>query len=501
MSNLQLIERAKKYVERTAIIAREGVFTYKQLLEASNSIASSLLNGAHDLKETSVAFLIPPGFQYVATQWGIWRAGGIAVPLSILHPIPELEYFISNSGSSIIVGNPNCENDARHVAEVCGLHFVLTTDALKDTQNELPLVGMDRRAMIIYTSGTTSKPKGVLTTHKNIEAQVRCLVSSWEWTGEDHILLVLPLHHVHGIINVLTCALWVGAKCEMLPRFDAAEAWRCITKGKLTLFMAVPTIYEKLIKFWRNSSSGEQRIMTESCSNIRLMVSDSAALPVRTLQEWKEVSGHILLERYGMTEFGMGISNPLHGHRSPGYVGTALPDVEVRLVDEKGNLIEQGTPGEIEVRGPGVFIEYWRNPVATKKAFHDGWFCTGDIGVKEDGIFRILGRSDLDIIKTGGYKVSAIEIEEVLLNHPLIKTCAVVGIKDHLLGERVCAALILEEKADLTLSSLRIWAQERLAAYKIPRQIIKLNKFPRNALGKILKPNLIQLFDSKEQLI
>ena len=150
---------------------------------------------------------------------------------------------------------------------------------------------------------------------------------------------------------------------------------------------------------------------------------------------------------------------------------------------------------------PGVFIEYWRNPVATKKAFHDGWFCTGDIGVKEDGIFRILGRSDLDIIKTGGYKVSAIEIEEVLLNHPLIKTCVVVGIKDHLLGERVCAALILEEKADLTLSSLRIWAQERLAAYKIPRQIIKLNKFPRNALGKILKPNLIQLFDSKEQLI
>ncbi len=145
MSNLQLIERAKKYVERTAIIAREGVFTYKQLLEASSSIASSLLNGAHDLKETSVAFLMQPGFQYVATQWRIWRAGGIAVPLSILHPIPELEYFISNSGSSIIVGNPNYEKDARHVAEMCGLHFVLTTDALKDTQKRAPL-GRDGQA-------------------------------------------------------------------------------------------------------------------------------------------------------------------------------------------------------------------------------------------------------------------------------------------------------------------------------------------------------------------
>ncbi|MFQ5941394.1 MAG: acyl-CoA synthetase [Nitrososphaerales archaeon] len=499
--HLPLIERAEKYQKGTAIIAGEGVFTYQQLLESSGKVASYLLDRTDHLKEKCVAFLTPVGFHYVATQWGVWRAGGIVVPLSPLHPTPELEYFIDNSTSSIVVVHPVFEEKLRPLAKDRGLRFILTTDALGADQTDLPKIDVNRRAMILYTSGTTSKPKGVVTTHQNIQAQVTSLVEAWEWRSDDHILHVLPLHHVHGIINVLTCALWVGAICKFLPKFDAKEVWSSITKGNLTLFMAVPTIYEKLIKFWQDSSTEEQKLMSNACSKLRLMVSGSAALPVRTLEEWKKISGHILLERYGMTEVGMALSNPLHGQRRPGYVGTPLPNVEVRLVDDNHNLVGDGIEGEIQVKGPGVFLEYWGNAEATKNAFDDGWFCTGDIAIKEDGIYRILGRSNIDIIKTGGYKVSAIEIEEVLNNHPLIKACAVVGIKDQEWGERVCAALVLKDQANLTLDSLRTWAKEKLAPYKIPKQILIVDDFPRNALGKIIKPYVIEIFKSKERML
>jgi malonyl-CoA/methylmalonyl-CoA synthetase len=220
-------------------------------------------------------------------------------------------------------------------------------------------------------------------------------------------------------VNVLTCALWSGAVCEILPRFDAEETWSAIERGRLTLFMAVPTVYSRLIAAWEGAEDGERRArMTAGCRAMRLMVSGSAALPVRTLERWRELSGHLLLERYGMTEIGMALSNPLHGERRPGFVGVPLPGVEVRLVDEEGAPVEPGTPGEIEVRGETVFREYWRRPEATAEAFRDGWFRTGDVAVVEDGYHRILGRRSVDILKTGGFKVSALEIEEVLRTHP-----------------------------------------------------------------------------------
>lgn len=494
--SILLTAKAEQYGERTAIIASEGSFTYRQLLNASGRVASFLLDGREDLQERPVAFLAPPGFQYVALQWGIWRAGGIAVPLSLFHPRPELEYVIDDTTPAAVVAHPDYANRVAPIAEERSLRFGLSTDALEHPLSPLPEVAPERRAMILYTSGTTGRPKGVVTTHENIAAQITSLVQAWGWSGEDHILEVLPLHHIHGIVNVISCALWVGAVCEIFPAFDAHKVWDRIAQGELTLFMAVPTIYVKLIDAWEKAPPAEQKRMSAGCRKMRLMVSGSAALPVPILEKWQEISGHVLLERYGMTEIGMAISNSLQGQRFPGCVGTPLPGVEVKLVDESDNPVEPGTPGEIVVRGKMVFLEYWRRPEDTKKAFRNGWFLTGDVAVQENGIYRILGRSSVDIIKTGGYKVSALEIEEVLLTHPDIKEVAVVGVPDQVWGERVVAALVLRDAASLDTKSLRAWGKERLATYKVPQEAIILRELPRNAMGKVSKPDLKKIIES-----
>ncbi len=434
-------------------------------------------------------------------QWGVWRAGGIAVPLAVSHPPAELEYVIRDAEAETVVVHPDLAA-AMQAVRLRPTVRTVTTDQAVGTAPRSPLPGVaaGRRAMIVYTSGTTGKPKGVVTTHANIVAQVTSLVTAWEWRADDWILLVLPLHHVHGIINVLTCALWAGARCEMLPKFDAERVWGRIAAGELTLFMAVPTIYGKLITAWEAAAPERRRAWSAGCAppRMRLMVSGSAALPVQRLERWREISGHVLLERYGMTEIGMALSNPLHGERRPGFVGTPLPGVDVHLVDEAGRPVVRGetTPGEIEVRGATVFLEYWRRPEATAAAFRDGWFRTGDVAVLDDGAYRILGRSSVDIIKTGGYKVSALEVEEVLRTHPAIAECAVVGVEDPEWGERICAAVERRGEADLTLAALQAWAKERLAPYKIPRALRSVPALPRNALGKVTKRDVAALFGS-----
>jgi malonyl-CoA/methylmalonyl-CoA synthetase len=496
--SITLTEMAKQHGDRTAIIASEGAFSYRQLLDASGRVASFLLNGSRDLEERPVTFLAPPGFQYVALQWGIWRAGGIAVPLSLSYPRPELEYVIEDTAPAAVVAHPDFVDRVESIAVGRGLRFAQSTDTLEHSLGELPTVATSRRAMILYTSGTTGKPKGVVTTHDHITAQITSLIEAWEWTEDDRILEFLPLHHVHGIVNVISCALWAGAVCEIIPEFDARKVWDRIVQGGLTLFMAVPTIYMKLIDTWQKSPPIDQKKMFEGCRKMRVMISGSAALPVSTLEKWQEISGHILLERFGMTEIGMGLSNPLHGKRFPGCVGTPLPDVEVRLVDETGTPVAPGTPGEIEIRGKIVFSEYWRRPDDTKKTFRNGWFMSGDIAVVENGIYRILGRSSVDIIKTGGEKVSALEIEETLLSHPDIKECAVVGVPDPVWGEKVCAALLLETGKVMDIETLRSWGKERLAPYKVPKELAVLEKLPRNAMGKIIKADVKKTFQGSK---
>jgi malonyl-CoA/methylmalonyl-CoA synthetase len=308
---------------------------------------------------------------------------------------------------------------------------------------------------------------------------------------------VLPLHHVHGIVNVVSCALWAGAVCEMLPKFDAEETWSRIASGRLTLFMAVPTIYSRLISAWEAASPERRTALSAGCHRMRLMVSGSAALPVQTLERWREISGHTLLERYGMTELGMALSNPLHGERRPGFVGAPLPGVEVRLVDENGEPVEPRSAGEIEVRGPNVFLEYWRRPDATLQAFRGGWFRTGDTAIVNNSSYRILGRSSIDILKTGGFKVSALEIEEELRTHPAIAECAVVGVPDDEWGERISVVVELRNGARLEFEEMQAWAKERLAPYKVPRALRIVEALPRNAMGKVMKPEVIKLFQDR----
>jgi malonyl-CoA/methylmalonyl-CoA synthetase len=506
-TDLPLVSRARGSAHRIAIVDSGGTHTYAELLAASERIAGTLVAGRRDLDEARVAFLTPADFSYAAVQWGIWRAGGVAVPLATSHPPPEWEYVLRDAGAELAVVAPEFLDPFRPVAERAGVRVLSTQQALHANpqppetvrsaptpSGSLSALAPQRRAMMVYTSGTTGRPKGVVTTHANLASQVTALIEAWGWVPDDRILLVLPLHHVHGIVNVVTCALWAGAACEMLPIFDAEIVWDQLGSGRLTLFMAVPTIYRKLIAAWDAAPAARQRAWSAGSAGLRLMVSGSAALPVQTLERWRSITGHTLLERYGMTEIGMALSNSLHGERRPGFVGTPLPGVQVRLVDEHGRTVAPGIPGEIEVRGGSIFLEYWGRPEATREAFRNGWFRTGDVAVLEDGAYRILGRNSVDIIKTGGYKVSALEIEEVLRTHPEVVECAVVGVEDPEWGERVAVAVELRGGGSLDLETLKGWSKDRLAPYKIPRALQVVSALPRNAMGKVTKQDVAALF-------
>ena len=261
--------------------------------------------------------------------------------------------------------------------------------------------------MILYTSGTTGRPKGAVTTHGQIEAHIRSLLEAWKWERDDRILHVLPLHHTHGIVNALCCPLYAGATVEFgggSGGFDPATTWERLASGDISVFMAVPTIYAKLLRAWDAADGSTRRRWSRGARGLRLMVSGSAALPVPVFKRWEEITGHRLLERYGMTEIGMGLSNPYEGERRPGTVGQPLPGVDLRLVRpatervlaEGMEAFAPGESGEIRIRGPMVFSEYWRRPEETAAAFVDGWFLTGDEAVLEDGYYRLLGRRSVD---------------------------------------------------------------------------------------------------------
>lgn len=489
---ITLLDRAAQHGARVAVTDASGETSFRDLLAAATRIAAGLQRGRADLGGARIAFLVSPGAAWVETLWGIWMAGGIAVPLSPLHPEPELAHVVADCGAEAVVADGAHEEAIRALAgperRACPLRELRAAKA-----GALPVCDESRAALILYTSGTTGRPKGVVTTHGNLRAQIECLVEAWAWTAQDRILHVLPLHHVHGIVNVLCCALWSGATCDMLPRFDARAVWQELRSGRFSLFMAVPTIYSRLISAWTEAGPETRAAWSRAATALRLMVSGSAALPVPVLEKWREITGHTLLERYGMTEIGMALSNPLQGERRPGHVGTPMPGVEVRLVDESGQTPPDGEPGEIEVRGPAVFAEYWNRPDDTAAAFRDSWFRTGDVAVLDNGSYRILGRSSTDILKTGGYKVSALEIESALRGHPAIAECAVVGVDDPEWGQRVAAAVVLRPSATLTLAGLRAWAAERIAPYKLPTLLRCLDDLPRNAMGKVVKPELGRL--------
>ena len=498
-----LVRHAQAYSGRVAVADGSDVCTYGDLSAWSAAVARDLLEDRADLGEARVVLLAPRGAAYVAGQWGTWMAGGVSVPLSPQQTPLEWAHILDDGQAAAAIVAPDYADAFVPLATARHFRIISAGASGRASRNgeaawtRLPGVGPGRRALMLYTSGTTSRPKGVVLSHANLTAQVECLTAAWEWRPEDRALHVLPLNHTHGVINILAFALWNGAACEFAQGFGPDHIWRRLASGAISVFMAVPTIYSRLIAAWREAPQDLRTAWSKGAAGLRLFVSGSAALPVPVLEEWRAITGHTLLERYGMTETGMALSNPLHGARRPGFVGAPLPGVEVRLVSESGDDVADGVPGELLVRGPGVFCEYWARPEATAAAFTGGgWFRTGDVAARESGAYRILGRLSVDIIKTGGEKVSALEVEAALREHPAIADCAVVGVPDAEWGECVAAVVALRGPATLTLPALRDWARMRLSGPKLPRRLLTVPALPRNAMGKVVKPALIQLFEA-----
>jgi malonyl-CoA/methylmalonyl-CoA synthetase len=493
MQGSEFVVRAAGHAERVAIVDQHGTWTYGDLLDRSASLAASLLDGRRDLHGARVLLLACPGLEYAAALWGIWRAGGIAVPVSPQQPPAEWAYVAADSLAACAMAGQAYAAQLAPVAVAAHARLVPCDPRARSAR--LPALDPSRAALMLYTSGTTSTPKGVVLTHANIQAQVECLVRAWEWEEGDRILHVLPLHHTHGVINALACALWSGAVCEMLPGFDARRTWAELASGRISVFMAVPSIYQRLLAAHQAASPDEQRRWADGARALRVAVSGSAPLPSTVFDQWQDLVGQPLLERYGTTETGMVLSNPLRGERHRGSVGVPLPGIDVRLVNPAGEDVADGEAGEVFVRGPGVFGSYWERTSATASAFAEGgWYRTGDVATRGATGFRILGRLSVDIIKTGGEKVSALEVEEMLRTHPDVLDCAVVGVPDPEWGERVAAVLVMKPDRSLTLDELRTWARSRAAAWKIPTRITAVADLPRNTMGKVTKVRLAELF-------
>ena len=491
---LKLFRNAESYGERLAIVHNKENYTYKDLVVASNNLALSLLSGKDDLQEERIGFLLPPSFDYISLQWGIWKAGGIGVPLSISATESEILHFLKDTKISVLVTNEKNIKKLRKLAHPLNIKIKNIKNLGEKLKKYLPTISSQRKAMILYTSGTTNKPKGVVFTHANIEAQICALIEAWEWTQKDFIPLFLPLHHIHGIINSLACPLWIGAKVEVLGPFEVEKIQVSVSENKYSVFTAVPTIYFSLIDEMEKMGDKKLHALKKGFQGMRLMMSGSAALAPEIHKKWTNLTGQILLERYGMTEVGMAISNPYKGERRPGSVGLPLPNVEICLM-EKGKVIEEeDIPGEIMIKGPQVFAEYWGKPEITKESFVDDWFKSGDVAILEKGYFKILGRDSVDIIKSGAYKISALEIENTLLKHPSIKECAVVGIEDNKWGEIVAVSITSSGKEDLSLENLKKWSTNFLSDYKIPRKMNIVSELPKNSMGKINKPEVKKFF-------
>jgi malonyl-CoA/methylmalonyl-CoA synthetase len=488
---MQVIKNAFKYLNNSAVHCKSRTFHYSDLLSHASKVSSYLDSLP---KSSNIVYLSDQSYEFIPMQWGIWASGHISVPLCTSHPLSEWDYVLQDSKSPVILCQSSWVPKISSLSKSSKIPIIpfddwTTGDPIpEDFQKKLSLLSQDLPAQMIYTSGTTGRPKGVLTTHKALASQVNSLTSAWNWKENDHILEILPLHHVHGNVNILTCALNSGASVTFHSKFDPVQVWSSILESKtsgLSLLMGVPTIYFKLIQDWKGRSKSEQEKLTEACSNLRLMVCGSMALPENTLKEWKEISGHVLLERYGMTECGMILSNPLDGERKPGFVGRPLPGVQVKVVQ-----------GELRVKSEGMFLEYFGKKQATLETFdEDGWFRTGDI-VEQDsqGDFKILGRASVDILKVSGFKISALDIENDLLGIPDVLEVAVLGIPDEITGQKI--GVIFKAKRNIGLDEIKEWSRTRMAHYKIPKISLQVSEIPRNQMGKVNKKELVKLFTS-----
>jgi malonyl-CoA/methylmalonyl-CoA synthetase len=485
---------------RIAVEDDLGSRSFTELYARALHVREALCDGAPSLEGRRIALLAEPGAAWVESFFGILLGGGVALPLSPLYPPSELAWFAADAEADAVILSPELAPRAEHLVQ--GRRVLTTADLAAATEplghalrapEAVAAIAPEATAMLLYTSGTTGKPKGAMLTHANLATQTQILRDAWAIDEADTLLHALPLHHLHGLGISLLTALLAGARARMLPRFDARRVWDEIERRRCTLWMAVPTMYQKLLELFDAQHEDTRARWAAGARALRLATSGSAALPVTMAARWEAITGAIPLERFGMTEIGVGMSNPLApSSRRRGSVGLPLPSVMWRILDDAGRDTETG-PGELLIRGPSVFAGYFRRAEATAATFTEGWFRTGDIAERSvDGYLRLLGRTSVDILKSGGYKLSALEVEEVLRDNPAVAEVAVIGLPDETWGERVVAIVVPApgSAAACAPELLRAWAKTRLVSYKVPREILLTAALPRNPMGKVVKPEL-----------
>ncbi|KAI4355621.1 hypothetical protein L6164_004375 [Bauhinia variegata] len=519
--------------DSVAIRADQKSYSYIQLIlsaqKISNLLCSSNVKTGH-LGGARIGIVAKPSAEFVAGILGTWFSGGVGVPLALSYPEAELLHVINNSDVSVILSTGDHDELMQNLANKSSAQFFhippvpskslekggdeisqvreIDADRIFQGSSEIP---SEDPALILYTSGTTGKPKGVVHTHRSITAQVETLAKAWEYTFTDQFLHCLPLHHIQESFHVYFISGYMIMLSLLSPLVVRGiwQRWRESYPAKgtksddaITVFTGVPTMYTRLIQGYQAMDPELQAASASAARNLRLMMCGSSALPQPVMQEWEAITGHRLLERYGMTEFVMALSNPLKGERKAGTVGKPFPGVQVKILADEESGSDTTTVGELCVKSPSLFKEYWKLPEVTQESFiDDGFFKTGDaVTTDEDGYYIILGRTNADIMKVGGYKLSALEIESVILEHPAVSECCVLGLPDKDYGEVVSAIIVPEveakRKADeeskpaISLEELSSWAKHRLAPYKIPTRLFLWDSLPRNAMGKVNKKEL-----------
>lgn len=426
------------------------------------------------------------------------RGGFVFHPLNPALHSGELEYFLGNAEPVVVVCDPTREATIRPLAAAVGVKHLLTLDAdgqgsliaqSQSTAEDFFTVpsGKDDLAALLYSSGTTGVPKGIMLTHGNLLSNAQALVKVWGFTEDDRLLHALPIFHVHGLFVAIGCVLLSGANMRWLPEYDTGQVLKFLPE--CTVMMGVPTYYTRLL--------ATDRFTADACKNIRVFVSGSAPLLEETFVDFESRTGHRILERYGMTETNMNTSNPLNGMRKPGTVGPPLPGVEARITNDNGDLLPTNEIGNLQVRGPNVFVGYWKMPDKTAEDFtEDGFFDTGDQGrIDEDGYISIVGRAR-DMVITGGLNVYPKEVELFIDGLTGVKESAVIGVPHPDFGEAVVAVVVLYDGAKPGEDNLLLAAKEHLANYKVPKRVVFLAELPRNSMAKVQKQILRETYQN-----
>ena len=452
---------------------QDRTYTFREIDSRSTRVARWLLHNGFVAGDRLCVYL-SNCVEMIDIYLACLKTGVIFVPINILYRNLEISHILRDAEPRAIV------SDERIATEIpVWTRADLTRGALAQTDTPVSAnVEAGAPAGIIYTSGTTGASKGAVLTRNNFAANTKNLLACWRITEDDRFLLALPLFHVHGLGNGLHCWLASGCRMRLLERFAYQTAAEEFLKFWPTLFFGVPTIYTRLLEFAPETAR-------EIGSFMRLFVSGSAPLPAKVLEDFKALFGHTILERYGMSETLMNIGNPYEGERRAGTVGIPFPGVEVKVLNDEGKPVSDGETGQIYLRGPNVFGGYWRREEATRNAFVNGFFRTGDLATRSaDGYYTLCGRKS-DLIISSGFNIYPREIEEFLQSQPEIAEAAVIGASDRLRGEVPVAFVVPRSRFGVDAMGER--CRENLSSFKVPRKFFFVDKLPRNALGKVQK--------------